>query len=416
MDFPEFPHFHLEEWRRTLYILFIAQLMTAVGFAMIFPFLPLYVQDLGASTNLSLDFLSGMVYSAQAFTMMLASPLWGALADRVGRKIMVERAMFGGAILLFLMALVTSAEQLVILRAIQGAITGTIAAANALIAAKVPKQQTGYAMGLLQVGFSLGIAIGPLIGGPLADQFGYSMAFYVTAAMLFLSGILVVFGVREEFVPVEKNNGKNGGIFANWGPVFQTPGITPSFVLRFLSSMGRMMVIPIVPLFIRTLLVDTSRVNTIAGISESVVFGTTTISAIYLSRLGDKIGHRKIVIASLVITSLLYLPQTIVNRAWQVILMQALVGIALGGVVPSLSALLAKFSVAGDEGTVYGLDNSINSGGRAAAPLIGTAIAAWTGYRWVFPASAAVFFISGVIAFIGLPKNELEYGYQDEPV
>ena len=416
MEFPEFPHFHVEEWRRTLYILFITQLMTAVGFAMIFPFLPLYVQDLGASTNLSLDFLSGMVYSAQALTMMLTSPFWGVLSDRVGRKIMVERAMFGGAVLLFLMALVTNAEQLVILRAAQGAITGTIAAANALIAAKVPKGQTGYAMGLLQVGFSLGIAIGPLIGGPLADQFGYSVAFFVTAAMLFLSGILVLFGIREDFVPVEKNNGKKSGFFADWGPVFKSPGITPSFILRFLSSMGRMMVIPIVPLFIRTLLVDTSRVNTIAGISESVVFGTTTISAIYLSRLGDKIGHRKIIIASLIVTALIYIPQTVVTRAWHVILLQAMVGIALGGVVPSLSALLAKFSVRGDEGTVYGLDNSINSGGRAVAPLFGTAIAVWAGYRWVFPASALVFFLSGVIAWISLPKNEMKYEYQQEAV
>jgi DHA1 family multidrug resistance protein-like MFS transporter len=325
---------------------------------------------------------------------------------------MVERAMFGGAILLFLMALVTNAEQLVILRAIQGAITGTIAAANALIAAKVPKQQTGYAMGLLQVGFTLGIAIGPLIGGPLADQFGYSMAFYATAVMLFLSGVLVLFGFKEDFIPVEKNNGQKGGIFANWGPVFRSPGITPSFALRFLSSMGRMMVIPIVPLFIRTLLVDASRVNTIAGISESAVFGTTTISAIYLSRLGDRIGHRKIVIASLLITALIYIPQMVVRHAWQVIVLQALVGVALGGVVPSLSALLARFSKAGDEGTVYGLDNSINSGGRAVAPLLGSAIAAWTGYRWVFPASAAVFFLSGLIAWIGLPKNELQLDYE----
>lgn len=410
MELPEFLHFKLEDWRRTLYILFIAQLMTAVGFAMIFPFLPLYVQDLGSTTNLSLELLSGLVYSAQAFTMMLASPIWGALADRVGRKIMVERAMFGGAILLFLMALVTSAEQLVLLRAVQGAITGTIAAANALIASKVPKEQTGFAMGLLQVGFNLGIAIGPMIGGPIADQFGYHAAFYVTAVMLFLSGILVLIGIDEHFTPAEKNKGRKMGIFADWKPVLSAPGVSISFSLRFLSSLGRMMIIPIVPLFIQTLLVDSDRINTIAGLASSVVFATTTISAIYLGRLGDRIGHRKIVIVSALVAALLYLPQGLVNNAWHLILLQAMVGISLGGIIPSLSALLAKFSAVGDEGTVYGLDNSINSGGRTAAPLLGSAIASAAGYQWVFPASAGVFLITGIIAMIGLPRNEFALG------
>ena len=97
-------------WHRTLIILFFGQLISAVGFASFFPFLPLYVRDLGAATSLSVDFLVGMAYSAQAFTMMLASPIWGALADRFGRKLMVERAMFGGAVVLLLMAFARSAQ------------------------------------------------------------------------------------------------------------------------------------------------------------------------------------------------------------------------------------------------------------------------------------------------------------------
>ena len=91
-------------WQRTLYIMFVAQLMTAIGFSSIFPFFPLYVKQLGSSTGLSLELLAGLVFSSQAFTMMIASPIWGALADRYGRKLMVERAMFGGSVILLLMA------------------------------------------------------------------------------------------------------------------------------------------------------------------------------------------------------------------------------------------------------------------------------------------------------------------------
>ena len=97
-------------WQRTLYILFVSQFLVAVGFSCIFPFLPFYVEELGTKTNLGLELLTGLVYSSQAFTMMIAAPIWGMIADRLGRKMMVERAMFGGALLLFLMAFAQSAN------------------------------------------------------------------------------------------------------------------------------------------------------------------------------------------------------------------------------------------------------------------------------------------------------------------
>ena len=69
-------------WQRTLGILIVAQFLTAVGFSMIFPFLPNYVEALGTNTNLSLVFWAGAVFSAQGLTLMVAAPVWGALADR----------------------------------------------------------------------------------------------------------------------------------------------------------------------------------------------------------------------------------------------------------------------------------------------------------------------------------------------
>jgi DHA1 family multidrug resistance protein-like MFS transporter len=155
--------------------MFFAQMMTAVGFSSIFPFLPLCVESLGSSTDLSVEFLAGLVYSAQAFTMMLASPIWGGLADRYGRKIMVERAMLGGAVILLLMAHVQTAEQLVALRAVQGFITGT-----------------------------------------LADAFGYRVPFFVTSALLLVSGLLVATGVKENFIRPELAKDLRLSLMAEW--------------------------------------------------------------------------------------------------------------------------------------------------------------------------------------------------------
>jgi DHA1 family multidrug resistance protein-like MFS transporter len=387
-----------------LFILFLAQLFTAVGFSTIFPFLPLYVEELGSSYGISVEFLAGMVFSAQAITMMIASPIWGAIADRYGRKLMVERAMFGGAIILLLMAFVRSAEELVLLRAIQGLITGTIAAANALAASVTPRHQTGYAMGLLQVGMGSGVALGPLIGGLIADQYGYNAAFYVTSALLFVAGLLVYWGVEERFEREISTSERKSNLLAEWRGILTLPGVLPSYGMRFVCQLGRMLVLPIAPLFIQTLLLDSSRLNTFTGLVVGAASATTTISSVFLGRLGDRIGHRLIIMYSALVTTGLYLLHYKVTTGWQLLALQALVGVSLGGIVPSISALLAKFTPTDKAGAVYGLDNSIDAAGRSIAPLIGSAIAIGFGLRSTFPAIAFLFLNIVIIARWGLPK------------
>lgn len=395
------------QWQRTLYIMFFAQLMTAVGFSSIFPFLPLYVKDLGSTTNLSIELLAGLVFSAQAITMMIASPIWGSLADRYGRKLMVIRSSFGGAVLLLLMAFVRSAEELVLLRAIQGLITGTLAAANALVASEVPRDRTGYAMGLLQVGLGTGIALGPMLGGVIADAYGYAPAFYITAVLLFLTGILVLVGVKEEYSPSD-DQAERKSLLVEWRGLLGTSGVLVTYGMRFMSSLGRMIIIPIIPLFIQSLMIEQSGINTFTGLVIGAGSAATTLSAIYLGRLGDWIGHRRIVIMSIFAAALLYFPQGLVTEGWQLLLLFAIVGIAMGGIIPGISAMLSGFTSPGKEGAVYGLDNSIQAAARSIAPLLGSGVALLFGFRGTFVATGLLFILAGVVAVWRLPKLEVE--------
>lgn len=391
-------------WKRNLYILFFAQVMTAVGFSSIFPFLPLYVKSLNSSTGLSVEFLSGMVFSSQGIAMMIASPIWGSLADRFGRKMMVERAMFGGAIILSLMGLVRTSEELILLRALQGLFTGTLAATNALVAASAPKQQTGYAMGLLQVAMSSGIAVGPVIGGAFAELYDYRSSFYLTGALLFLAGILVLFGVKENFQREEIVIKKKTGFRSSWSDILSSSGVIPAYGMRFISQLGRASIIPIAPLFIATLVPAENQLNLFTGLVIGVSAFTSTVSAVYLGRLGDRIGHRKILITSMAAAALIYFPQSMVTAGWQLLVLQALAGVTLGGIIPSISALLARFSRPGLEGAVYGLDNSIDAGARSLAPLLGSGLAVWLGMRATFTGTALLYLIGAVLAAWRLPR------------
>ena len=394
----------IPRWQRTLIVLFFSQMATAVGFSSIFPFLPLYVKSLGSSTGMSVELLSGLVFSAQAFTMMLAAPVWGRLADRYGRKLMIIRASIGGAIVLLMMAFAQSAEQLIGLRALQGLISGTVAANSALLAAQVPRERMGYAMGTLQVGLGAGVAFGPLIGGIVADNFGYASAFFVTAAMLFLAGVLVFIGVREDFHPQLSEVRKGQGVFAFWGQLLKFPGVKPTYSLRFLIQLARSMLAPIMPLFVVELMIDAARVNSFTGLLIGARAAATTVSAMFLGRLADRVGHRKVATVSAILAGLFYIPQSLVTEEWQLLLLAILVGVALGGVIPTLSSILARYTESGAEGAVFGLDTSIRSGARSAAPLLGSWIALTWGLRGTFVVTGIILIAAGLVARFFLPE------------
>ena len=384
--------------------MFFAQMISMIGFSSIFPFLPLYVHSLGTVTLLSEELCAGLVYSGQAFTMMIASPIWGALADRWGRKIMVERAMFGGAVIMTLMAFVHSAEELVALRMLQGLITGTIGAANALVAAAAPRAQAGYAMGLMQTGMGLGLGLGPLIGGMVADAFGYRAAFYITGALQAAAGLVVMFGVKEHFVAVLPATDTRLVFMGRWRGMLAAPGIVRLYSLRFINQMGKIIFIPVLPMVVLSLVDNPGQGNSFTGLVIGVSSAAAAIFAVYFGRLGDRVGHRRILIVFFMGCFLLFTLQAFVSGPWQLFALQAFYGMSLGAIVPAISALLAEQTRPGDEGAVYGLDSSITSGARVIGPMFGVLISVWIGLRAVFGVAALLYLAAGLIALLGLPK------------
>lgn len=129
-------------------------------------------------------------------------------------------------------------------------------------------------------------------------------------------------------------------------------------------------------------------------------------TGISLGRLGDRVGHRRVLIACALVSALLYVPQAFVVAPWQLLALQAISGAAVGGITPALSALLARFTQAGSEGAVYGLDSSIVAAARAAAPLVGALVVAAFGLREIFVASAVAYGLIALVAALRLPEAQ----------
>ncbi len=191
-------------WRRNLYLIWFAEFISMAGMHTAVPFLPYYVRSLGVPGEGQVEIWTGLLYTGQAIAMAIMAPIWGSLADRYGRKMMVTRAMIGGSIMLGAMGFVANVQQLFFLRTFQGAITGTVTACNILVAACTPDASLAFALGTLEMGVFLGQSAGPLLGGVIADTWGYRACFLVTATLLFIGGMLVVLFVKEVRQPVQE--------------------------------------------------------------------------------------------------------------------------------------------------------------------------------------------------------------------
>jgi DHA1 family multidrug resistance protein-like MFS transporter len=393
-------------WKRTLYIAVLVQVMSAIGFSSSVTFLSLYTQERPSVLGLPAEWSAGLVYGAQALSMMLTAPLWGALADRRGRKMMVIRASWGSAFFLGLMAFAQNVEQMIVLRIIQGGLTGVAPALAALVAAQAPRERSGYTMGLLQMSIWLGAAGGPLVGGLLADAFGYQANFIVTAVMLGGAGLLMLVGVTEVFE--ERQTTTQSHLVNQWREVILLPGVSLTYFIKAVNWMTLTMLVPFAPLLVASVVQNEPHLNTITGAILGASALSTTLSSYVLGKWSDRVGQRRVLTASMLLCALLYFPHALVGNVWQLAVLQILVGIAIGGTLPTLSALLAGYTPPGTEGAVYGLDSSVTAAARAVAPLLAAGIATEFGVRAIFIAVGAIFLLAVGTVVMRLPLSEVE--------
>ena len=189
----------MESWRKNLYAIAIAEFVVLMGFSFVNPFMPLFIQELGNFTSQEAAFWAGIAIGSGGIAMFLSAPVWGIVADRWGRKPMVLRSQFGSAIVLALAGLSPNVYYFIGLRFTQGLLSGTVAAASALVSAMTPRDKIPFAMGLLMVAVYGGTTLGPLLGGLLADVVGFRTTFFITGALLFLGGLIVLLFVKETF-------------------------------------------------------------------------------------------------------------------------------------------------------------------------------------------------------------------------
>ena len=387
------------DWQRTFWAILAAEVLALFGFSTSIPIVPFFLSDdLGVTDPVALRLWTNSCAVVTSTTLMVFAPIWGRLADTRGKRLMLLRAMFGGAVVLGLMGILTRPWQLFVLRGFQGMLTGTVAAAIVLVAGLVPREKAGWALGLLQTGMYAGQSGGQAIGGVLSDLLGHRANFAISAVVLVAAGLIVVLLVpRDKPVAIP-----SGAFFRQVIPDFTllaaNRDLTAVLIVSGVVQAATSVVGPILPLFVKSMTPDAAAVASTSGLILGAASVAAALAAAGVGRISWQIGTERTLHFCLWGACLLVVPQAFSRTPMQLLVFRTIGALFLGGTMPALNALVALRTDREHQGTVFGLGSAVNSAGWALGPMIGAAIPVSAGYPPVFLVTAGGLALTAIAA------------------
>ncbi|MFN0158987.1 MAG: MFS transporter [Bacteroidota bacterium] len=376
----------MDLWRKNLYILWGTQFLAMLGMNLVVPFLPFYIRELGVTDPKELAMWSGVAFSGTFFSAFIFTPFWGTLGDKYGRKAMVVRALFGLALSQVFIGLAMNAWQVVIFRIVQGAISGFIASALALVATNTPRERIGYALGLLQSATAAGMVLGPFVGGVLADLIGFREIFFITATLCAVGGVVVVMNVKEQ-----RKGDVATKVFTvrdNYRLMFTDRRLRIVALGLVIGQMSVLMIEPIFALFIEGFEADTEYIATLAGGIFSIAGLFMVISAPWWGRRNDRIGYKKNMTLSLGVIAVAYACHGLVTSLVQLGILRAILGFFRGGVLPGLYSLTSLYAPPERRGGMMAIASSLTLFGNMLGPTLGGFVSGHFGIKASFIANS----------------------------
>jgi len=388
----------MDQVKRNLYLLWLGNFLTACSFSLVMPFLPRFISELGVVDNLYT--WSGLTYAITFVASSIMSPVWGNLADRYGRKPMIIRSGISIGVIYMLMSFVTSPYQLFGLRLLNGALSGFIPSAIALVATNTPESQVGRALAILQTGSASGSILGPLLGGTLAQLLGIRLTMRVASLLVLLAAVLVIFGVKETVLGAGK---ARTSVMQDLKLAVSNKRLLALMIAAMMISASIQSLEPILSNFVPML----EQEGFITGLTH-LLFGTgdahefivgfifslpaiaTVLAAARWAKLGERIGFARLLSLGLLAAGLLILPQSLVTTVGWLILLRFLYGLMTAAVQPSVNATLAGVVHPSFRGRAFGINTSAMFIGSVVGPTLGGWVADGFGPR-------AVFWVTGLL-------------------
>ncbi|KAB7706225.1 MFS transporter [Bacillus aerolatus] len=383
------------DWKRNFFILWGGQFMAIAGLTVLVPLLPFYMEELGVKTMQSNQLWSGISLAAPAVSSAIASPFWGKLGDRFGRKLMVVRALFGLSACLFLMAIVTSPLQFLFVRLFQGAFGGVVDASSAFAGSEAPKEQRGKALGSLQGAVAAGSLSGPLLGGIFIDLYGFR-------PLLMVMGVLTGIGaIAAWFLLTERNSSKNkvhfekakDSIFQTFADLLSHPRTRGFIIVGFAANLAVFgLVTPLAPL-VEKIAKSPDYAATWIGFLQAALWTATLLSSPWWGKQNDRSKVERNYMIATAICGISVILQACSANVPALFAFRVLQGLTFSALIQSVMLVVVQASTDYNRGARIGATNSLLVCGQIVGSLTGALI---TG---IFKPEIAFLFMG--IIFIG---------------
>ena len=358
----------MKNWKIILAILTANVVFMSASYTMLIPFLPMYlVRELGVSQS-EVTMWSGVVFSVTFLIGGIMAPVWGKMADTHGKKPMAIRSGLGLALSYLLGGMVTSPEQMVGVRVLQGFAAGLWSVCLAIATSSVPVGKLGMSLGILQSGLTAGNVIGPLIGGVLASVFGMRTSFYLGGAVLFMITLVFWFYIPE---PPGSKASKEDAANEPATALLKNAPIREALICSGIVQMVILLIQPIISLYVEKLYHGTDNIIFVAGLVFSLVGIASAMTAPFWGRFGQNRGFYLSLALSSVCAGVVMIMQSVPSSLLLFAALNFTVGLFFAGIQPSISAILANKTERTQRGRVFGMLFSAQQFGSMVGPLIG---------------------------------------------
>ena len=393
----------IAEWKKNFAIMWTTQFIGMSAITGMISFLPLYVTVLGISDQSEVAMWSGILMGAASLCAALSNPYWGAMADRKGRKPMVEKVLFMYGFIIIGMAYVTNVYQLLTLRILQGLCGGFIASATALVLSMTPPAEISFTVGMFQTSIIVGGTTGPMLGGFIADSFGYRQPFIVFGVLCLLALVIVRFAVTEKFTPVKKSNATS--LAKTFQYIWSLADLRLMLLVQFLAQFAMQGIGPVLPLYIKTIVPDISNLASVSGIIIAIGGVTSAIASASMGSVSKRFSHKQILITSSLLGAFSFLGQLAANDIIWFAALRAINGLSIGAMIPSSNTIITYLIPESKRGAAYGITSGAGLMGNVLGPVCAGMLSLLFGITSIFWITAILFLFVSTLLFVFAKKT-----------
>jgi MFS family permease len=377
--------------KQILVITCVAGFCSRCGTAILFPVLPYYAQEMGA-TPATVGLIMASFAGAAAVVMIPA----GTLSDRMGYHRLLVFGIAFSVLSPLICLLATSPAHLGLALVLQGISWAMIfPTTSALATCSASGQRTGEALGWQTMANQLGFAIGPIMGGLLLNYCGFAVVFYVSAAIS-LFGFAFVF---LRLNTIRLNGGVKNEKNISWGWL-KTGGVIAGLSAIFFLGVNQHAVTTFVPLYVEGFGMGEAQ----AGIILAVLFAGSTVARIPGGRLSDKVGRKPVVSLGLFLGIISTVLLSFTDSLFGLVTEAFFCGVGMGLVVVAGYALVADQGPPGARGLIMGINSTCAHVSMAIGAVSMGMVAEVTGYDVMFRVCAIISLL-GLLIFLGLSRR-----------